>query len=140
MRLAEAVTALIEIAAGVLQLCPGLILVHKEGRNRYHEGDVPIVVRIGRPLIVTAAVMLLAAFLIVMAAVMFLSAFLIVMAAVMFLSAFLIVMMTAVVFLSAFLIVMMTAVMFLAALLIVMMAAVMTVLPCDYLVERLITY
>ena len=110
MRLAEGRAGLVEIAAGGLQIGPGLVFVHKESGYRNHEGDVPIVVRTGRTLVVAAAVMLLT-FFIVMTAVMFFTLFIV-----------------------------MTAMVLLAAFLIVMMAAVVTVLTCDDLVERLITY
>ena len=112
MRLAEGRAGLVEIAAGGLQIGPGLVFVHKESGYRNHEGDVPIVVRIGRTLVVAAAVMLLTFFIV----------------------------MTAVMLSTLLFVVMMATVVLLAAFLTVMMAAVVTVLTCDDLVERLITY
>ena len=138
MRLAEGRAGLVEIAAGGLQIGPGLVFIHKESGYRNHEGDVPIVVRIGRTLVVAAAVMLLT-FFIVMTAVMFFTLF-IVMAAVVLLTLLVIVMVTAVVLTAFLIVVMMAAVVLLTFLLVVMMAAVMAMLPGDDFVERFITH
>jgi hypothetical protein len=138
MRLAEGRACLVEVAAGGLQICPGLVFVHKESGYRNHEGDMPIVVRIGRTLVVAAAVMLLT-FFVVMTAVVFFTLF-IVMAAMVLLTLFLIVVVTAVVLTALLLIVMVTAVVLLTLFLVVMMAAVMAMLPGDDLVERLIAH
>lgn len=123
MRLAEIVSAFVEIAAGIANLVPGLEFVAEERGDRDYEGDMPIVVRIGRALMVAAAVMLLALLLVVVTAVMFLALFIV---------------MTTVMLFTLFIVV--AAVMLLAFFLLVMMAAMMLVLPCHYLVERLITY
>ena len=123
MRLTEIVSAFVEIAAGIANLVPGLEFVAEERGDRDHEGDMPIVVRIGRALMVAAAVMLLALLLVVVTAVMFLALFIV---------------MTTVMLFTLFIVV--AAVMLLAFFLLVMMAAMMLVLPCHYLVERLITY
>ena len=123
MRLAEIVSAFVEIAAGIANLVPGLEFVAEERGDRNHEGDMPVVVRIGRALVVAAAVMLLAFLLFVVAAVVLFTLFIVV-AAVMLFTFFIVV----------------AAVMLFTLFLLVMMAAMMLVLPCHYLVERLVTY
>jgi hypothetical protein len=122
MRHAQAVSAFEEVAAGAAYLIPGGELVRKEGRYRDYKSDVPIVVRIGRFIVMAAAVVFTALFIFVVAAMVFFTLLLIVVAAVLFP------------------VVMMTAVMLLALFFILMMAAVMLVLACNNFFERLITH